>query len=122
MKQEGNVKAIRKNWARLIQKIYQVDPLVCPHCNGVMRIISFIEDAQVIRDILTHLGLWLIRSRPPPACAMHLSAVPSAQVDADRPKIRAAITLAESKASDSYAHPPHPHADLEYSWDDYIQS
>lgn len=41
-----------------------------------MRIISFIEDAQVIRDILTHLGLWLVRSRPPPACAMH----------ADRPK------------------------------------
>jgi hypothetical protein len=31
-----------------------------------MRIISFIEDAQVIREILMHLGLWLVRSRPPP--------------------------------------------------------
>jgi len=31
-----------------------------------MRIISFIEDAQVIHDILTHLGFWLVRSRPPP--------------------------------------------------------
>lgn len=31
-----------------------------------MRIISFIEDRNVIRIILTHLGLWLIRSRPPP--------------------------------------------------------
>ncbi len=103
---EGNVKAFRKSWARLIQKIYEVDPLVCPHCKGTMRIISFIEDQHIIRDILTHLGLWLNRSRPPP-------------------KISAA-TLSESKASDSYAHPPHQHADCyadpEYSWDDYIQS
>jgi hypothetical protein len=63
---DGNSKTFRKNWARLIQKIYQVDPLICPKRQGVMRIISFIEDAQVIRDILTHLGLWLVRSRPPP--------------------------------------------------------
>lgn len=31
-----------------------------------MKITSFIEDAQVIREILTHLGLWLVRSRSPP--------------------------------------------------------
>jgi hypothetical protein len=24
----------RKNWARLIQKIYEVDPLKCPRCSG----------------------------------------------------------------------------------------
>jgi len=102
---QGNEKAFRKNWARLIQKIYEVDPLVCPHCKGPMRIISFIEDPSVIREILTHLGLWLVRSRPPP-------------------KMRTAITLLESKVSDSYAHPPHQHADAyadpEYAWDDYI--
>jgi len=113
---EGNAKSYRKSWARLIQKIYQVDPLVCPKCQGIMRIISFIEAQQVIRDILTHLGLWLVRSRPPPACARM----------ADRPKICAAITLSESKTSESYAHPPHQQADAyadpEYSWDDYIQS
>lgn len=100
-------KALRKNWARLIQKIYQVDPLVCPKCQGVMQIISFIEDQQVIRDILTHLELWLFRSRPPP-------------------KMRTAVTLSESKTSDSFAHTPHPQADYyadpEYSCDDYIQS
>ena len=33
-------KTYRKNWARLIQKIYEVDPLSCPKCQGVMRIIS----------------------------------------------------------------------------------
>ena len=27
---QGNEKAFRKSWARLIQKIYEVDPLVCP--------------------------------------------------------------------------------------------
>jgi hypothetical protein len=26
----------RKNWARLIQKIYEVDPLTCPKCSGTM--------------------------------------------------------------------------------------
>ncbi|HPD58185.1 MAG TPA: hypothetical protein PKW17_13155, partial [Smithellaceae bacterium] len=113
---EENSKAFRKNWARLIQKIYQVDPLICPKCQGVMRIISFIEDAQVIRDILTHLGLWLVRSRPPPACAR----------TADRPKIHHAFTLFNHAVSDSLAHAPHPqtdaYADPQYSWDDYIQS
>ncbi len=48
------------------QKIYEVDPLVCPKCQGTMRIISFIEDPSVIRDILNHLGLWLVKARPPP--------------------------------------------------------
>jgi hypothetical protein len=63
---QGNVKAFRKSWARLIQKIYEVDPLVCPKCQGAMRIISFIEDQSVIRDILNHLELWLAKARPPP--------------------------------------------------------
>ena len=103
---QGNEKAFRKNWARLIQKIYEVEPLVCPKCKGTMRIISFIEDPQVIREILTHLGLWLVRSRPPPK--IH-----------DPPYI-------EYAPADDLAHPPHPQADTyadhEYSWDDYIQS
>ena len=30
-----------QNWARLIQKIYEVDPLVCPQCQGDMSIIAF---------------------------------------------------------------------------------
>ncbi len=33
-------KAFRKNWARLIQKIYNVDPLLCPKCSGFMKIIQ----------------------------------------------------------------------------------
>ena len=33
----------RKNWARLIQKIYEVNPLTCPKCQDRMRILAFIE-------------------------------------------------------------------------------
>ncbi|MBL7174088.1 MAG: hypothetical protein ISS68_14760 [Desulfobacteraceae bacterium] len=63
---EGSSKAYRKNWARLIQKIYEADPLKCPKCSGSMRILSFIEDEQVIEKILRHLGLCEIKARPPP--------------------------------------------------------
>ena len=60
-------KELRINWARLIQKIYYVDPLLCPICLGVMNIISFIEDKDVIEKILRHLGLWKSRNHDPPA-------------------------------------------------------
>jgi hypothetical protein len=52
--------------ARLIQKIYEVDSLVCPKCQGKMKIIAFIEDEEVINKILKHLGLWDLKTRPPP--------------------------------------------------------
>ena len=49
---EGSSKAFRKNWARLIQKIHETDPLCCPKCSGKMKILSFIEDPEVIKKIL----------------------------------------------------------------------
>ena len=63
---EASPKEFRKNWARLIQKIYNVDPLVCPKCQGVMKIITFIEHEAVIEKILRHLGLWETRNHDPP--------------------------------------------------------
>ena len=54
-----------KNWARLIQKIYHVDPLLCPKCQGIMKIISFIEAPDIIRKILVHLDLWDVRNHDP---------------------------------------------------------
>jgi len=66
LEHEGSSKAFRKNWARLIQKIYEVDPLICAKCQGKMRIIAFIEDEEVIKKILKHLGLWQVKPRPPP--------------------------------------------------------
>ena len=59
-------KDFRKNWARLIQKIYNVDPLLCPKCLGSMKIISFIDDSEIIKKILKHLGVWDVKRKPPP--------------------------------------------------------
>jgi hypothetical protein len=59
-------KEYQRNWARLIQKIYEVDPLVFPRCQGKMSIISFIENEEVIRRILEHVGLWLVKRIPQP--------------------------------------------------------
>ena len=41
-----------------------VAPLPCPKCREIVRIISFIEDREVVQAILEHLGLWLVKSRP----------------------------------------------------------
>jgi hypothetical protein len=61
-------------WAMLIQRVYEVDPLACPHCGAAMKIVSFIECRQrdVIERILRHCGLWegplrtLASARGPP--------------------------------------------------------
>ena len=53
----------------LIKRVYEVDPLCCPECGGQMKVVSFIEppQADVIEAILTHCGLWELRSpRAPP--------------------------------------------------------
>jgi len=62
-----SAKEFRRNWARLIQKVYEIDPLICPKCEGEMRVISVIEDQAIIKKILQHLGIWETRSHDPPA-------------------------------------------------------
>ena len=55
------------SWARLIAKIYQVDPLVCSRCGQRMSVIAFLTDQVSIRRILDHLGLSTApQDRPPP--------------------------------------------------------
>ena len=49
-------KAARYVCAMLLARIYEVLPLVCPQCGGEMKIIAFIIEAVVIREILGHLG------------------------------------------------------------------
>ncbi len=50
-------KELKRRWSYFIRKVYETDPLVCPKCSGEMRIISFIDQRDVIRKILEHLGL-----------------------------------------------------------------
>ncbi|MGK2857335.1 MAG: hypothetical protein ACSLFQ_09020 [Thermoanaerobaculia bacterium] len=46
---------LRKNWAALIRRVYEVDPLVCP-CGATMRVVAVITERSVITKILAHLG------------------------------------------------------------------
>ena len=51
-------------WRECIKKVWEVDPLICPQCQGEMKIVGFITDYLVVRKILKHLDLW-DRSPPP---------------------------------------------------------
>jgi hypothetical protein len=85
----------------LIRKIYEVDPLVCPKCNGQMRIRAFIEEQEVIKKILTHLGVYLARFKTPPR--------------APPKKFRLNYSYSQVPAFDDSLH-----ADPEYSVDAYL--
>jgi hypothetical protein len=69
--QEGSAPARPCNftWAKLIKRVYEVDPLICPECGTTMKVVSFIEPPQqdVIEKILKHCGLWEEPARGPPA-------------------------------------------------------
>ena len=43
-------------WAKLLARIAEGLPLICPACGGGIRPISFIIDPAPIRKILTHVG------------------------------------------------------------------
>ena len=44
-------------WAVLIARIYEVFPLLCPKCGGLMRLIAFVTEGVQIRKILDHIGV-----------------------------------------------------------------
>jgi hypothetical protein len=44
-------------WRECIKKVWEVDPLLCSHCGGLMKIVSFIYEHRVIKKILAHLDL-----------------------------------------------------------------
>jgi hypothetical protein len=62
--------ALRRRWANLIRRVFEVDPLVCDRCGGQLRVVAFITEPRVITRILEHL-----RKRPP----LHNRAPPQAR-------------------------------------------
>jgi hypothetical protein len=52
-----------RSWRELIKKAWEVDPLLCPQCQYEMRIVSLINDAQIIERILRHVGMWVCEVR-----------------------------------------------------------
>jgi hypothetical protein len=61
---KGNAK--RSAWARLINKVYDINPLICGECGSEMRIVAFIMDPEQIDRIMKHL---IKQGRAPPGIA-----------------------------------------------------
>jgi hypothetical protein len=55
----------RRQWARLLAKVFEVDPLRCS-CGGTMRVIAFSLDPKVIRKIRQHRPRPEARAHAPP--------------------------------------------------------
>jgi hypothetical protein len=53
----------RLDWAALLKRVFGVDVLKCSRCQGKMRLIACIEEPDVAKKILEHLGL---RAEPLP--------------------------------------------------------
>jgi len=53
-----STRASRRSWARLIQKVYEVDPLICEKCGHemqkvpVVRVMAVITEPHEVRKIL----------------------------------------------------------------------
>jgi hypothetical protein len=53
----------RRSWARLLRKLFEVDPLLCPQCGVEMRPVAVIREVKVVDRILAHL--WRVGGNDP---------------------------------------------------------
>lgn len=58
-------KKASRTWAALIKQVYEVDPLLCKKCGGVMKIIAFIQDPREIKKLLQSLNIDNFHPPPP---------------------------------------------------------
>ena len=58
-----DTRAYKKAWARLLSKVYEIDPMICPKCGSEMKVIAVIQEPEEIKRILRHL---VKQGRPPP--------------------------------------------------------
>ena len=67
--------ASRACWARLIRKVFEVDPLICARCGGEMKVIAVLTAPKVVDRIVRHLQEKAESERAPPGAApqSHLS-------------------------------------------------
>jgi hypothetical protein len=57
----------RLPWAELLRRVFKVDVLVCPRCQGPRRVIAFLTDPSVTAAILRHLHFPTAPPPPTPA-------------------------------------------------------
>ena len=72
-----------KGWAEMIRKVYEVDPMICPECGGLMKVVAFITDQAVVDRIIDHLKLRFIAEKPPPSRVFTQVALLAAEGRAD---------------------------------------
>ncbi len=73
----------RRGWAEMIRKVFEVDPLTCPKCQGQMRIIAFLTDYGVVDRIINHLKLTFVADKPPPPHLAYQEILVAAETDAE---------------------------------------
>ena len=54
-------------WADLLRRVFEIDVLHCARCGGRLRFVAAIDDPEVVRRILGHLGLPTSIAPPLPA-------------------------------------------------------
>jgi hypothetical protein len=65
-----------QSWARLLQKVYEVNPFVCPKCQGTMSVVAIIEDPKELNKIIAWAKmqerepLLTVCARSPPESAL----------------------------------------------------
>ena len=42
-------------WEQRLKRVFKIDPLICEHCGGAVKVIASIEDPVVIKQILAHI-------------------------------------------------------------------
>jgi len=72
-----------KGWAEMIRKVYEVDPMVCPRCGGMMKVIAFLTDYAVVDRIINHLKLTFVAERPPPPHLVYQEFLMAAETPAE---------------------------------------
>jgi len=74
---------LSKGWAEMIRKVYEFDPLVCPHCGGQMKVIAFLTDYPVVDRIINYLKLTFVAERPPPPQIAYPEVLMAAETSAE---------------------------------------
>ena len=73
----------RRGWAEMIRKVYEVDPMVCPKCQGRMKVIAFLTDFSVVDRIINHLKLTFVASNLPPPRIAYQEVLMAAEAGAE---------------------------------------
>ena len=54
---DESTRRARLSWAKLIHRVYEVDPLLCPFCGAEMKVLAFIADFATAKAIRRSLEL-----------------------------------------------------------------